>query len=96
MHFSLKRKHQSFIFARHLLQAADQNMCTQAPDDLPTRDELLSSLWVFIEEMKAAGQLVVPTLRWDPGSADENEVLAIARVGLLITSYEPKYYWFDF
>ena len=62
---------------------------------MPSRDELLSKIWVVIDEMKAAEHLVIPTLWWDPRSADAKEVLAVARVGLLISSYEPQYYWFE-
>ena len=62
----------------------------------PSRDELLSKIWVVIDEMKAAEHLVVPTLCWDPMSTDAKEVLAVARAGLLISSYEPQYYWFEF
>ena len=55
----------------------------------------MSKLQLLIDEMLAAEQLAVPTLRWDPLSADAKEVRALARVGLLISAYEPKYYWFD-
>ena len=62
---------------------------------MPSKDQLLSKLQVLINEMKAAEQLVVPTLRWDPVSTDEKEVRAVARIGLLISAYEPQYYWFE-
>ena len=55
----------------------------------------MSKLRVFIDKMLAAEQLAVPTLRWDPVSADAKEVRALARVGLLISAYEPRYYWFE-
>ena len=45
--------------------------------------------------MKTKEQLSVPTLQWNPDSADKNEVLALARVGVLISAYEPQYYWCD-
>ena len=62
---------------------------------MPSKDQLLSKLQVLINEMKATEQLVVPTLRWDPVSTDEKEVSAVARIGLLISAYEPQYYWFE-
>ena len=62
---------------------------------MPSKDQLLSKLQVLINEMMATEQLVVPTLRWDPVSNDEKEVRAVARIGLLISAYEPQYYWFE-
>ena len=75
------------------LQPVDKEGHIEVPNDMPSRDELLLKLQVFINEMKAAEHLVAPTLRWDPLSTDEKEVLAVARIGLLISDYEPQYYW---
>ena len=75
------------------LQLCDDGGCTEVSHNIPSRDEILSKLRVFIDEMTAAEELVVPALRWDPVSADAKEVLAVARVGLLISAYEPQYYW---
>lgn len=68
---------------------------SNVPDNLPDRNKLLSELWGFINRMKASEQLAAPTLCWDPKSDDAKEVLAVARVGLLISAYEPRYYWFE-
>ena len=77
------------------LQPCNEGAYAEVPDIMLSRDELLLKLWVFIDEMTAAEELVVPTLRWNLVSANVKEVLAVARVGLLISAYEPQYYWFD-
>ena len=77
------------------MQLTDEADCTEVPDGLPSREQLLAKLQVFIDEMLTTEQLVIPTLRWDPMSANKKEVLAVARVGLLISAYEPQYYWFE-
>ena len=77
------------------MQLTDEADCTEVLDSMPSREKLLAKLQVFIDEMLATEQLVIPTLRWDPMSANKKEVLAVARVGLLISAYEPQYYWFE-
>ena len=49
---------------------------------------------MFIDAMKTSEELAVPTLRWDPVSTDQKEVLAVLRIGVLISTYEPQFYWF--
>ena len=61
---------------------------------MPSRNQLISELWVFIDAMKTSEELAVPTLRWDPVSTDKKEVLAVLRIGVLISTYEPQFYWF--
>ena len=77
------------------MQLTDEADCTEVLDSMPSSEKLLAKLQVFIDEMLAIEQLVIPTLRWDPMSANKKEVLAVARVGLLISAYEPQYYWFE-
>ena len=76
------------------MQPIDEAGHNEVPDNLPSRNQLISELWVFIDAMKTSEQLAVPTLRWDPGSTDKKEVLAVLRIGVLISTYEPKFYWF--
>ena len=60
-----------------------------------SKQDLVVRLLVLIDEMKVAEQLVVPALEWNAESDDEEERLAMAHVGILISAYEPKYYWFE-
>ena len=76
------------------MQPIDEVGHNKVANSLPSKDQLFSELWVFIDEMKTAEQLAVPTLRWDPVSTDKKEVLAVLRIGVLISTYEPQYYWF--
>ena len=52
--------------------------------------ELLEMVWQHIKKLVKTEQLVVPALQWDPHSQDADEVLALARWGLLIAAYEPE------
>lgn len=36
----------------------------------------------------------MPTLQWDPASTDNKEVLVVARIGTLMSGYEPNF-WFE-
>ena len=54
--------------------------------------ELLEMVGQHIKKLVKTEQLVVPALQWDPHSQDADEVLALARWGLLIAAYEPECY----
>jgi hypothetical protein len=58
-----------------------------------TNEELLAKLWVVLDGMKLAEELVVPTLSWDPQAEDADEVRALKRAGLLFAAYEPAFFW---
>ena len=51
-----------------------------------TNEELLAKLWVVLDGMKLAEELVVPTLTWDPQAEEEDEVRALKRAGLLFSA----------
>ena len=77
------------------MQQIEETSHDKISDEMQSKEELLSKLRVFISDMKAAEQLVVPTLHWNPKSAESKEALAVARTGVLISSYEPQYFWYD-
>ncbi len=70
-----------------------QNHASFEEDAVPalaTRAEKIESLMEVGKELLVEGAIVLPTLSWDPESADPNERTAIDQFGFLFSRYRSE------